>query len=109
MTEDPEIIVNEFNNFFCSIGSDLAEKILKKTNKQSYEYLTNKISSLIYLEPPTSNQILNLILSLNDNKALGHDNISAYFLKVSRYESLNILNILQILFLIMECSLAIAK
>ena len=32
-----------------------------------------------------SNEILDLILSLNDNKALGHDNIPAYFLKVSRY------------------------
>ena len=26
ITEDPEIIVNEFNNFFWSIGSNLAEK-----------------------------------------------------------------------------------
>ena len=63
----------------------MAEKILKKTKKPSYEYLTNTTSSSIYLEPPTSNKILNLILSLNDNKALGHDNIPAYFLKVSRY------------------------
>ena len=60
-------------------------KKLKKTNKPFYEYLTNTISSAIYLKPPTSNKILNLILSLNDNKALGHDNIPAYFLKVSRY------------------------
>ena len=29
ITEDPKIIVNEFNNFFCSIGSNLAEKIKK--------------------------------------------------------------------------------
>ena len=85
ITEEPEIIVNESNNFFCSIGSNLAEKLKKKTNKPSYEYLTNTISSSIYLEPPTSNEILNLISSLNDNKALGHDNIPAYFLKISRY------------------------
>ena len=61
------------------------KKFKKKTNKPSYEYLTNTISSSIYLEPPTSNEILNLILSLNDNKALGHDNIPAYFLNVSGY------------------------
>ena len=30
ITEDPKIIVNEFNNFFCSIGSNLAEKIKKR-------------------------------------------------------------------------------
>ena len=29
--------------------------------------------------------MLNLILSLNDNKAFGHNNIPAYFFKVSRY------------------------
>ena len=27
ITEDHEIIVNEFNNFFCSISFNLAEKI----------------------------------------------------------------------------------
>ena len=61
------------------------KKFKKKTNKPSYEYLTNTISSSIYLQPPTSNEILNLILELNDNKALGHDNIPAYFLNVSGY------------------------
>ena len=61
------------------------KKLKKKTNKPSYEYLTNTISSSIYVEPPTSNEILNPILSLNDNKAFGHDYIPAYVLKISRY------------------------
>ena len=36
----------------------------------------------MYLEPPTTNEIINCIGSLNVNKAVGHDNIPAYFLKI---------------------------
>ena len=37
----------------------------------------------MYLEPPTTNEIINCIGSLNVNKAVGHDNIPAYFLKIA--------------------------
>ena len=37
----------------------------------------------MYLEPPTTNEIINCIGSLEVNKAVGHDNISAYFLKIA--------------------------
>ena len=63
----------------------MASKISGKTKKMPYEYLNKKISSSIYLEPPSSNEILNHILSLNDNKAIGHDNIPAYFLKIAKF------------------------
>ena len=35
------------------------------------------------MEPPTINEIINCIGSLKVNKAVGHDNISAYFLKIA--------------------------
>ena len=82
-TENPTTISNEFNNYFYSIGSKLANNISGKTKKKPYEFLNKKISSSIYLEPPSVNKILNHILSLNDNKAIRHDDIPAYFLKVS--------------------------
>ena len=37
----------------------------------------------MYQEPPTINKIINCIGSLNVNKAVGHDNIPAYFLKTA--------------------------
>ena len=37
----------------------------------------------MYLKPPTTNEIINCIGSLNVNKAVGHDNIPAYFLKIA--------------------------
>ena len=82
-TENPTTISNEFNNYFCSFGLKLANNISGKTKKKPYEFLNKKILYFIYLEPPSVNEILNDILSLNDNKAIGHDDIPAYFLKVS--------------------------
>ena len=55
----------------------------EKQRKNCMNFLHKKISFSIYLEPPSVNKILNHILSLNNNKAIGHDDIPAYFLKVS--------------------------
>ena len=56
----------------------VGSKIKSKTSKPSYKYLAKK-------SHPQFTEILNLILSLNSNKALGHDSIPAYILKFSRY------------------------
>ena len=37
----------------------------------------------MYPKPSTKNEIINCIGSLNENKAVGHDNVSAYFLKIA--------------------------
>ena len=55
----------------------------QEKQRKNLEFLNKKISFSIYLEPPSVNEILNHILSLNDNKAIGHVDIPAYFLKVS--------------------------
>ena len=52
--------------------------------KQSKYFLEKKVSDSIYLEPPTNNEILNQITSLK-NKAVGHDNIQPFFIKVARF------------------------
>ena len=41
-TENPTTISNEFNNYFCSIGSKLANNISGKTKKKQYEFLNKK-------------------------------------------------------------------
>ena len=35
------------------------------------------------MEPPRVNEVLNVIISLNLHKSVGHDNISSYFLRVA--------------------------
>ena len=42
-------------------------------------------SHSFFLEPPTVNEIVKLICSLNVNKAVGHDNIPPFFLKTAPF------------------------
>jgi len=63
-------------NFFRTIGRKLANDIHTKAGPRPCEFLTNRVSETIFLDPPSKNEILNLITSLKD-KAVGHDNISA--------------------------------
>ena len=43
-----------------------------------------KISDSIYVDPPSTNEVLNQITSLK-NKAVGHDNNQPFFLKAARH------------------------
>ena len=83
LINDQNAITNCLNNYFCSIGESLASSC-KTDNKSSFlKYLTNRISSSIFLEPPSINEIINSINSLSNFKAVDHDNIHPMFLKTS--------------------------
>ena len=85
MTEqnDPNTVINSFNTLFCNIGKKLADKILDNENHTFLNYLSNRVSRSIYLKSPELNEIINSIHSLNVNKAIGHDNIPAFPLKIA--------------------------
>ena len=56
-------------------------------SQENYEfrnYLSNRVSSSIFLDSPSLSEIVKSIQSLNMNKVLGHDNISPLFLKTAR-------------------------
>ena len=84
ITDDPNTIANQFNNYFCTIGSNLADTINSETTKKPTDSLKKKILDSIYLDPPSTNKVLNQITSLQ-NKAVGHDNIQPFFLKAARH------------------------
>ena len=84
ITDDPNTIANQFNNYFCTIGSNLADTINSETTKKPTDFFKKKISDSIYLDPPSTNEVLNQITSLQ-NKAVGHDNIQPFFLKAARH------------------------
>jgi len=56
--------------------------------------LKNRIAPTMYLEPPTIYEIVATIRSLVVNKAVGHDNISPFFLKTASLIITPYLNIL---------------
>ena len=73
---------NQFNEFFCIISKELAEASSNHPIKYSM-YLRKSVSYSTYLESSTTYEVINCIDSFNVNKAVGHDNIPAYFLKIA--------------------------
>ena len=83
ITDDPNTIANQFNNCFCTIGSNLADTINSETTKKPTDF-SKKILDSIYLDRPSTNEVLNQITSIK-NKAMGHNNIQPFFLKAARH------------------------
>ena len=79
---DKQKILNEFNEFFSTIGEKLVENF-DSNNSGFAPFIRNKVKSSMYFDPPRINGVLNLINSLNSSKAVGHDNIAPYFLRVA--------------------------
>ena len=75
----------QFNEFFRTIGEKLPNKIPTYQENHFQTYLTKRVSESMFLEPANITEIVNIILSLNVNKAVGHDNISAYYLKIAPF------------------------
>ena len=82
-TSDYQNIADEFNKFFCSIGSNLANNFSNTSFKSFSTYLTKRVSSSIYLNIPNRTEIFNAIYSLKNNRAIGHDDITAFFLRIA--------------------------
>ena len=74
---------NQLNNFFCSVGEDLTKKVSLFQTVDYSLYLRHRVPNSIFFEPPTVNENIACIVSLNMNKAVGYDNIPAYFLKMA--------------------------
>ena len=64
----------------------MAERFKTKENLQPQKYRSRTVSNSIHIQPASVSEILRQIKSLNDNKAEGHDNIPAYFLKIAKNE-----------------------
>ena len=75
---------------FCTFGKKLAATF--HNNCTSFSKLFEKAHNFIFfVEHPAVNQIVELICSFNVNKAVGHNNISAFFLKSAPFVIANYL------------------
>ena len=75
----------QFNEFFCTIGEKLLNKIPPHQANHFQTYLAKRVSKSMFLEPVNITEIVNTIFSLNVNKAVGHDSIPAYYLKIAPF------------------------
>ena len=80
LNTDPQVIANEFNNFFVNIGPKLANEI--GTSHQNYfKYLSNPIQNNFFMLPVFENEIIKIIGNFDQNKSPGHDEISNFLIK----------------------------
>ena len=70
-------LANALNNFFVSIGSQLAKDIVSDVNPLSY--VTNNVNSIVILDV-TCDQVRNVISSLN-NLSAGYDELPPFVAK----------------------------
>lgn len=83
---DKQYVSNKFNNFFCSIASELVNKLPKVTKFDSkcinefYSNLGVKKDSFNF-DLVSEDLILKKLLNINTSKATGHDLIDAKFVK----------------------------
>ena len=79
-TDDSQLVSNYFNEFFCTIGANLANKFVNNKSNSFVKHLKHRISPSICLDTPSPTEIQSAVHSLNLNKAIGYDNISPFFL-----------------------------
>lgn len=72
-------VVEVFNNFFSSVGNDLADK-LPKNDFDALRHV-HTVNNSIFLRPTNESEVCILINQLNVKKSRGHDNLSADLLK----------------------------
>ena len=83
-TRNKEDISNAMNNFFCTIGSDLADKIQPAANPLlSGEYEVNKDKAKFHFKTIELKDIRDAFAKVKTAKSFGIDNISSYFMKLA--------------------------
>ncbi len=78
---DPQVIANEFNRFFVSVGSEQSRSIKQHPNRDYREYLTAKPDSVFQFTKITSGDVMSLISQSPNKTSTGHDGISSLLLK----------------------------
>ena len=92
---DPQVIAEEFNKFFVSVGKRMAAKIFahdKAPDSQSNLNKTKKISNSVFLFPCTPQEVFDLITKLKDRKACRTIDIETRFIKLANSVICNFLS-----------------
>ena len=83
-TRNKKDVSNAMNNFFCTIGRDLADKIQPAANPLlSGEYEINKDEAKFHFKTIELKDIRDAFAKVKTAKSFGTDNISSYFMKLA--------------------------
>ena len=76
-------ITETFNDYFSNIGQKPVDKIISTDKNAFRNYLSPSVSFSLFFNPTSPLEVKKQIQLLKNSKSCGHDNISAYFLKVA--------------------------
>ena len=71
---NPYDIANIFNNYFSSVA-DTAKKNIKYSRKHFSHFLNNQYNNSLFIQPTDSDEIANIMSTLNMNKSSGPNSI----------------------------------
>ena len=83
---DKNLIAEEFNKYFTSVGSKQSEKIVVPGNKSFTDYLRTPTLYAFHFKAIDDQEIVRIIDSLKSKSSYGHDRISNKLLKYVKYE-----------------------
>ncbi len=78
LTSGANKMSTEFNKYFCKIGEKLASKIKDSGNYR--DYMPDNCNSM-FVSPVPENELVNMIMSLDSNKAVADSDIPTKLLK----------------------------
>jgi len=81
---DQAVVVESFNDFFASVGSKMADKIMKENMNTSFYDTTTireNIVDSLFLSPVTERELHQAICDININSATASDGVSAKLIK----------------------------
>ena len=80
---DKQVIADNFNSFFASIGEQNARNITKEHRNSSHrDYLTDRIDSQFVFHTTDNNYTIQIIKNIKTSRSIGHDGISSELFKL---------------------------
>ena len=88
--DDPQLIANQFNDYFANVGSSLAKNIPRSTKLPS-DFLKGSFPNSMFLQPTNELEVSEVISNLKNTKSKGSDNIPITLIKNCSVELSSIL------------------
>ena len=85
ISSNTENIANHFNDYFCSIGINLANKIPSVPNLNHKHYMSQPNIHSLFTNPVNDHEIIKIINSLKNGKSVGDEDIPVKLLKSCKY------------------------
>ena len=84
LTADPQEIAETFNDFLVNVGVEMAEKIDSVDSVSSYTTPQIGVNNSIFFSPSTTEEVISIINTLKDKKAIRNCDIETSFIKIAK-------------------------